>query len=91
MLAMARQSSTLRWATAYCRGRHSKPAAEPSWDWLHDRSPVLQVYHVNWNMVRRNLFLSASWDDTAKLWDLDHQQSLATFAEHTYCVYAASW
>lgn len=51
----------------------------------------LQVYCVNWNVVRRNTFLTGSWDDTIKLWDLNSPQSLATFKEHTYCVYAATW
>lgn len=50
-----------------------------------------QVYCVNWNVVRRNTFLSGSWDDTIKLWDLNSPASLATFKEHTYCVYAATW
>lgn len=41
--------------------------------------------------VRRDCFLSGSWDDTVKLWNLAHPTSLRTFAEHTYCVYAAQW
>jgi len=27
-----------------------------------------EVYAVSWNLVRRDCFLSASWDDTVKLW-----------------------
>lgn len=41
--------------------------------------------------MRRNVFLSGSWDDSIKLWDLQHPGSLATFSGHTYCVYAAVW
>lgn len=51
----------------------------------------MQVYSLNWNMSKRNLFLSGSWDDTIKLWDIHRPESQATFAEHTYCVYAANW
>ena len=46
---------------------------------------------MSWNLVRRNVFLSGSWDDTIKLWDMNSPASLATFKEHTYCVYAANW
>ena len=49
------------------------------------------MYSLNWNTVRRNVFLSGSWDDSIKLWDLQHPTSLATFSGHTYCVYAAVW
>ena len=49
------------------------------------------MYCLSWNVVRRNVFLSGSWDDSIKLWDLAHPASLATFKEHTYCVYAANW
>ena len=52
---------------------------------------VAQVYCLNWNTVRRNVFLSGSWDDSIKLWDLQHPGSLSTFSGHTYCVYAAVW
>ena len=52
---------------------------------------LAQVYSLNWNTVRRNVFLSGSWDDSIKLWDLQHPGSLATFSGHTYCVYAAVW
>ena len=50
-----------------------------------------QVYSLSWNLVRRDCFLSGSWDDTVRLWSLASPTSLRTFAEHTYCVYAAQW
>lgn len=46
---------------------------------------------VHWNMVRRDLFLSSSWDDTIKLWSLHQPGSLSTFTGHTYCVYQVAW
>ena len=50
-----------------------------------------EAYCLHWNPVRRDCFLSGSWDDTVKLWNLNHPTSLRTFAAHTYCVYAAQW
>ncbi|GBG77177.1 hypothetical protein CBR_g23503 [Chara braunii] len=50
-----------------------------------------QQYSVDWNIVRKDAFVSGSWDDTIKLWSLDMPRSLRTFREHTYCVYAATW
>lgn len=50
-----------------------------------------EVSSVEWNTVRKDSFLSASWDDSIKLWTLETPQSLRTFGEHTYCVYSAVW
>ncbi|CAI5517788.1 unnamed protein product, partial [Closterium sp. Naga37s-1] len=50
---------------------------------------IREVQSVDWNVVRRDSFLSSSWDDTIKLWALESGQSLRTFREHTYCVYSA--
>ncbi|CAI5481690.1 unnamed protein product [Closterium sp. Yama58-4] len=52
---------------------------------------IREVQSVDWNVVRRDSFLSSSWDDTIKLWALESGQSLRTFREHTYCVYSAVW
>jgi peroxin-7 len=46
---------------------------------------------VSWNVQRRDLFASSSWDDTLKVWSLASPRSLQTFAGHTYCVYACAW
>jgi peroxin-7 len=50
-----------------------------------------EVAGLSWNCVRRNLLLSASWDDTVRLWDAAAPAPLGTFTGHTYCVYAAVW
>jgi peroxin-7 len=50
-----------------------------------------EVASVDWNVVRKDSFLSSSWDDTIRLWTLDVPHSIRTFAEHSYCVYNATW
>ncbi|RKP08501.1 WD40-repeat-containing domain protein [Thamnocephalis sphaerospora] len=50
-----------------------------------------EVYSVNWNLIRKDTFLTASWDLTVKWWTPERPQSLATFAGHQHCVYEASW
>ena len=57
---------------------------------LHGATPA-QVYSLNWNLAKRSLLLSGSWDDSIKLWDLNSPASLATFREHSYCIYAVVW
>uniref|UniRef100_A0A2N9G8D3 ABC-type xenobiotic transporter n=1 Tax=Fagus sylvatica TaxID=28930 RepID=A0A2N9G8D3_FAGSY len=46
---------------------------------------------VDYNPVRRDSFISSSWDDSVKLWTLDRPTSVRTFHEHAYCVYSAVW
>ncbi|KAF3631717.1 Peroxisome biogenesis protein 7 [Capsicum annuum] len=50
-----------------------------------------EVHSVDYNTVRKDSLLSASWDDTVKLWTVDRNASVRTFKEHTYCVYSAAW
>jgi peroxin-7 len=50
-----------------------------------------KAYSVHWNPVRRDCFMSGSWDGTVKLWNLNSPTSLLTFASHLRCVYAAQW
>ncbi|KAE8778279.1 peroxisome biogenesis protein 7 [Hordeum vulgare] len=55
------------------------------------REHAREVHGIDWNPVRRDAFLSASWDDTLKLWSPDRPASVRTFRGHEYCVYAAAW
>ena len=50
-----------------------------------------EVQSVDYNPVRRDSFISSSWDDSVKLWTLDRPTSVRTFHEHAYCVYSAVW
>ena len=50
-----------------------------------------EVSSVDWNLQTKDCFLSASWDNTIKLWTPMSQQSIRTFSAHTYCVYQALW
>lgn len=60
-----------------------------------------EVYCVSYNQsLNKHLFLSASWDDTVKLWNTEQSygngmaggdDAMATFAGHRYCVYGVSW
>ncbi|KAJ4976403.1 hypothetical protein NE237_001509 [Protea cynaroides] len=56
---------------------------------LHEHSR--EVQSVDWNPVRRDSFLTSSWDDTIKLWTVDRPASVRTFKEHAYCVYSSVW
>ena len=50
-----------------------------------------EVSSVDWNLQTKDCFLSASWDNTIKLWTPMSQRSIRTFSAHTYCVYQALW
>uniref|UniRef100_A0A803P3Z2 Peroxin-7 n=1 Tax=Cannabis sativa TaxID=3483 RepID=A0A803P3Z2_CANSA len=50
-----------------------------------------EVQSADYNPIRRDSFITSSWDDTIKLWTLDRPTSVRTFKEHAYCVYAAVW
>ncbi|OWM72956.1 hypothetical protein CDL15_Pgr001070 [Punica granatum] len=64
------------------------PASNPLRS-LHEHSR--EVHSVDYNPTRRDSFLTASWDDSVKLWTVDRPASIRTFKEHAYCVYAAAW
>lgn len=64
------------------------PAANPLRAYREHRH---ECCSVSWNVQRRDLFASSSWDDTLKVWSLASPGSLQTFAGHTYCVYACAW
>ena len=50
-----------------------------------------EVSSVDWNLQTKDCFLSASWDNSIKLWTPVSQQSIRTFTGHSYCVYQALW
>ena len=46
---------------------------------------------VDWNLVRKDCFVTSSWDSTLKLWFPERPSSVRTFAEHAGPVYNAIW
>ncbi|TPX47898.1 hypothetical protein SeLEV6574_g02402 [Synchytrium endobioticum] len=50
-----------------------------------------EIFCVKWNLVRKDVFCSGSWDHTIKLWNPEMSTSLATFQEHTHCIYNTVW
>jgi peroxin-7 len=52
---------------------------------------LLQCCCLSWNMQRRDLFLSCSWDDSIKLYSIHNPGSMQTFLGHSYCVYHVAW
>ncbi|KAK9892861.1 hypothetical protein WA026_022542 [Henosepilachna vigintioctopunctata] len=49
-----------------------------------------EVYSLDWSKIRQEqLFLSASWDCTVKLWDPNRQNAINTFSGHKQLVYNA--
>ncbi|KAF7803324.1 peroxisome biogenesis protein 7 [Senna tora] len=50
-----------------------------------------EVHSADYNPIRRDSFLTSSWDDTVKLWTMDRPTSVRTFKEHVYCVYSSVW
>jgi peroxin-7 len=44
---------------------------------------------VNWNLIRKDTFVSASWDTSIKLFSPERNKSVGTFTGHSQCVYNA--
>ncbi|CAI5745371.1 unnamed protein product [Peronospora destructor] len=63
-----------------------------------DQFPI-QNYHehkhevsgVNWNLVAKDSFASASWDGSIKIWKPEVSHSVLTLSEHSRAVYNAVW
>eukprot|EP01111_Echinosteliopsis_oligospora_P012935 TRINITY_DN4515_c0_g1_i1.p1 TRINITY_DN4515_c0_g1~~TRINITY_DN4515_c0_g1_i1.p1 ORF type:complete len:182 (-),score=34.52 TRINITY_DN4515_c0_g1_i1:473-1018(-) len=69
------------------------------WD-IHARDNMpLRHFHeheqeassVDWNIVRKDCFVSGSWDHSIKIWNPRMNRSINTFREHQYCVYSTIW
>jgi peroxin-7 len=50
-----------------------------------------EVSGVNWSLMSKDMFASASWDNTVKVWKPELPHSLLTLAEHTKPVYNVVW
>lgn len=57
-------------------------------EWREHRA---EVYAVDWNLVNKEQVLTGAWDNALKLWHPDELASIASFREHTKCIYAAQW
>lgn len=69
------------------------------WDTSKPQAPIMvyrehtkEAYSVDWSQTRdEQLFISASWDATIKLWDPKCEKSLVTLMGHENLIYQAVW
>lgn len=50
-----------------------------------------EIFSVDWNVIKKDVFLTASWDEKVKLWSPNAQNSIRTFHEHRFCIYSVAW
>ncbi|KAF9006103.1 peroxin 7 [Cyathus striatus] len=48
-----------------------------------------EVFSVDWSNIKKDTFVSSSWDGTIKLWNPDRPRSILTLQAHQSCVYQA--
>jgi len=48
-----------------------------------------EVFSVNWSNLKKDTFVSSSWDGNVKLWTPDRPRSITTLNAHLTCVYQA--
>ncbi|PLW16693.1 hypothetical protein PCASD_09663 [Puccinia coronata f. sp. avenae] len=48
-----------------------------------------EVFCVDWNNLKKHLFVSASWDHLVKIWTPSRPGSIMTIPAHDSCVYSA--
>ncbi|MBW0555790.1 hypothetical protein O181_095505 [Austropuccinia psidii MF-1] len=66
------------------------------WDIMLNEFPVQswhehkrEVFSLDWNNLKKDLFVSSSWDHSAKIWTPSRSASILTIPAHGACVYAA--
>ncbi|KAL2913915.1 peroxisomal targeting signal 2 receptor [Polyrhizophydium stewartii] len=50
-----------------------------------------EVFTVNWNLVRKDTFITGSWDYSIKMWNPEMPNSIRTWQEHIGCIYQTVW
>jgi len=50
-----------------------------------------EIYGIDWNLQKKDNFITASWDKSVKIWNPSHPTAIRTFAEHHGVLYAAMW
>ncbi|RXK38415.1 hypothetical protein M231_04324 [Tremella mesenterica] len=50
-----------------------------------------EVVHVEWNNLQKETFVTASWDQTVKIFSVDRTTSLLSIPAHNAQIYTATW
>ncbi|POW01034.1 hypothetical protein PSTT_12764, partial [Puccinia striiformis] len=50
-----------------------------------------EVFCLDWNNLKKDLFVSSSWDHLVKIWTPSRSDSIMTIPAHESCVYAARY
>ncbi|KAF6766849.1 WD40 repeat [Kalmanozyma brasiliensis GHG001] len=68
------------------------------WDTALDSHPIRnwaehsrEVFCVDWNNIKKDVFASSSWDASVRIWHPERGASLTAITAHTGCVYACAF
>ncbi|KAN0060100.1 peroxisomal targeting signal 2 receptor [Thecaphora frezii] len=50
-----------------------------------------EVFSVDWNNIKKDIFASSSWDCSVRVWHPERPASLLTLTSHTACVYSCAF
>ncbi|EPQ30033.1 uncharacterized protein PFL1_02706 [Pseudozyma flocculosa PF-1] len=50
-----------------------------------------EVFSVDWNNIKKDIFASSSWDCSVRIWHPERPASLTSITAHTACVYSCAF
>lgn len=57
----------------------------------HWHEHAREVFCLDWNNVRKEVFASSSWDASVRVWHPERPSCMTAITTHTACVYGCAW